>query len=227
METYVLGDIHGAVRALAQVLERSPFRPGLDRLIHLGDVADGWPDTPACVERLLGIPNSIWLQGNHDWWAAEWLATQPTLREGVNPGWYQQGGKATYQAYRREPAELRERHFYDFFAQQLPYFEDEANNLYVHAGYNPVQPIAEQEPFQLIWDRELWRGQLPAAGYAECFIGHTPTWPASDVPCQRANVWNLDQGAAYGGRLTLMNVRTKAYVQSDVVQELYPGVQGR
>jgi serine/threonine protein phosphatase 1 len=79
----------------------------------------------------------------------------------------------------------------------------------------------------VIWDGEVWRGQLPAAGYAECFIGHTPTWPASDVPCQRANVWNLDQGAAYGGRLTLMNVRTKAYVQSDVVQELYPGVQGR
>lgn len=51
--------------------------------------------------------------------------------------------------------------------------------------------------------------------------------PASAVPCQRANVWNLDQDAAYGGRLTLPNVRTKEFVQSDVVQERYPGVKGR
>jgi serine/threonine protein phosphatase 1 len=47
------------------------------------------------------------------------------------------------------------------------------------------------------------------------------------VPTQRANVWNLDQGTAYGGRLSLLNVRTKEFVQSDVVKELYPGVKGR
>jgi serine/threonine protein phosphatase 1 len=79
METYVIGDIHSAARALDQVLARSPFRPGIDRLIQLGDMADGWPETPACVERLLRIPHSIWLQGNHDWWAAEWLSTQLPL----------------------------------------------------------------------------------------------------------------------------------------------------
>jgi serine/threonine protein phosphatase 1 len=226
METYVLGDIHGAARALDQVLERSPFRPGVDRLIHLGDVADGWPDTPACVERLLSIPNSIWLQGNHDWWTAEWLATELPLDD-VNMDWYLQGGRATYDAYQQVPAELRRRHLLDFFGQQLPYFEDEDYKLYVHAGYDPRYPIAEQDPYNLIWTRTLWREHQPALGYEECFIGHTPTWPASEVPCQRYNVWNLDQGAAYGGRLNMMNVRSKAYVQSDVVQELYPGVIGR
>ncbi|MBX0292072.1 metallophosphoesterase [Hymenobacter sp. HSC-4F20] len=225
METYVLGDIHGAYRALEQVLERSPFRPGIDRLIHLGDVSDGWPETPESVERLLHIPNSIWLQGNHDWWTAEWLATRLPLEQ-VNRSWYRQGGKATYDAYRRGPAEQMQRHFTRFFGQQLPYFEAD-NTLYVHAGYNPAQPIAAQDPFELIWTRELWRNSLPAQGYTECFIGHTPTWPASLVPCQRANVWNVDQGAAYGGRLTLLNVRTKEFVQSDIVQSLYPGVKGR
>ncbi|KAA9332324.1 hypothetical protein F0P96_12665 [Hymenobacter busanensis] len=225
METYVLGDIHGAARALEQVLARSPFRPGTDRLIHLGDVADGWPDTPACVERLLGIPNSIWLQGNHDWWAAEWLATELPL-EDVNPNWYQQGGRATFAAYQQVPPEQRRWHLRDFFGQQRPYFEDDGR-LYVHAGYEPSQPIAAQDPYNLIWTRELWRGHQTATAYAECFIGHTPTWPASPVPCQRHNVWNLDQGAGYGGRLTLLNVRTKAFVQSDPVPGLYPGVKGR
>jgi serine/threonine protein phosphatase 1 len=226
METYVLGDIHGAFKALEQVLERSPFRPGIDRLVHLGDVADGWPETPQCVERLLAIPGSIWLQGNHDWWTAEWMATQPKLLE-LDRSWYTQGGKATYEAYQRHPSQYIRHHFLDFFCQQLPYFEDEAGNLYVHAGYDPTLPIAEQDPYDLVWSRTLWRYGLEATAYKECFIGHTPTWPASTVPYQQANVWNLDQGAAYSGCLSMMNVRTKEFVQSDIVQDLYPGIKGR
>jgi serine/threonine protein phosphatase 1 len=226
METYVLGDIHGAYRALRQVLERSAFRPGLDRLIQLGDVSDGWPETPECVSLLLSIPNSIWLQGNHDWWVAEWMATQAPLTPS-NMSWMRQGGQATYAAYQRGPQEQIGQHFHSFFSQQQPYFEDEAGNLYVHGGYEPTSPIATQDPFELIWNRDLWRYGQEAHHYAECFIGHTPTPPLCSVPCQRANVWNLDQGAAYSGRLSLLNVRTKEFVQSDVVQTLYPGVKGR
>lgn len=226
METYVIGDIHGAARALDQVLERSLFRPGIDRLIQLGDVADGWPETPACVERLLSIPNSIWLQGNHDWWASEWLATQSGLL-GVNKSWYRQGGRATYKAYKQLSRAERYQQFGAFFCEQLPYFEDEANNLYVHAGYDPTRPIAEQDPYDLIWNRDLWEGNHAATNYYECFIGHTPTWTYKKVPCHTQNVWNIDQGAAYGGRLSMLNVRTKAFVQSDPVQELYPGIEGR
>lgn len=226
METYVLGDIHGGFRALEQVLERSPFRPGLDRLIQLGDVADGWPDTPECVERLLSISNSIWLQGNHDWWTAEWLATRLPLSE-LSPGWLRQGGRATYEAYQRGPHEQLGRHFTAFFGQQRPYFEDDQNNLYVHAGYDPTRPIAEQALDELIWPRDLWQNGWEALGYTECFIGHTPTGPESRGPGQRANVWNLDQGAGYSGRLSMLNVRTKEFVQSDPVPELYPGVKGR
>lgn len=226
METYVLGDIHGAARALAQVLERSPFRPGIDQLIQLGDVADGWPETPRCVELLLAIPNSIWLAGNHDWWLAVWMATKPAEAD-VSPSWLSQGGRATYDAYRTGPPERIDRHFDAFFGKQETYHEDARGNLYVHAGYDPTLPIDEQDPFELFWTRELWRQHLRATAYHECFIGHTPTWPAQPAPERRQNVWNVDQGAGFGGRLTLLNVRTKEYVQSDLVTELYPGIQGR
>ncbi|WP_375416217.1 metallophosphoesterase [uncultured Hymenobacter sp.] len=225
METYVLGDLHGACRALDQVLERSPFRPGLDRLIQIGDVSDGWPETPECIERLLHIPNSIWLQGNHDAWTTEWMVTRPPFEE-LDQSWYKQGGRATYDAYLRGPHEQIQQHYQAFFDQQRPYFEDEGN-LYVHAGYDPTQPIAGQDPLELVWMREFWEKGLQARAYQECFIGHTPTWPARSKPVKRANVWNVDQGAAYGGHLTMMNVRTKEFVQSDPVRRLYPGVKGR
>ncbi len=47
-KTFVIGDIHGAYRALRQCLERSTFDFEKDRLICLGDVCDGWPETKAC-----------------------------------------------------------------------------------------------------------------------------------------------------------------------------------
>jgi len=226
METYVIGDIHGAFRALEQVLERSPFRPGIDRLVQIGDVSDGWPETPECVECLLTIPNSIWLQGNHDWWTTEWMETQPAFDD-IYLLWYRQGGQATYESYQRFLPEVVEGHLHEFFKQQVPYFTDEHNNLYVHGGYDPEERIEDQEPFSLVWDRDLWQTGEIAHGYQNCFIGHTPTWPECTEPCQRANVWNVDQGAAYSGRLSMMNVRTKEFVQSDIVKSLYPGVKGR
>jgi serine/threonine protein phosphatase 1 len=44
---------------------------------------------------------------------------------------------------------------------------------------------------------------------------------------QRCNVWNMDTGAAFTGRLSVMDVDTKEFFQSDVVQGLYPGETGR
>ncbi|NJN40909.1 MAG: hypothetical protein HC811_00350 [Flammeovirgaceae bacterium] len=47
MRRFVLGDIHGAYRALRQCLERASFSYDEDLLIALGDVSDGWPDVKA------------------------------------------------------------------------------------------------------------------------------------------------------------------------------------
>jgi len=44
---------------------------------------------------------------------------------------------------------------------------------------------------------------------------------------QACNVWNIDTGAAFNGRLTGINVETKQYWQSDIVQQLYPNEKGR
>jgi len=40
-------------------------------------------------------------------------------------------------------------------------------------------------------------------------------------------VWLLDTGASYSGRLTLMNVETKEYFQSSIIKDLYPGIPNR
>jgi len=41
------------------------------------------------------------------------------------------------------------------------------------------------------------------------------------------NVWNVDTGAAFYGKLTAMDIDTKKFWQSDPVQQLYPNEKGR
>ena len=43
----------------------------------------------------------------------------------------------------------------------------------------------------------------------------------------RCNVWNLDTGGGYEGRLTIMDIDTKEFWQSDFVNTLYSDERGR
>jgi len=80
--------------------------------------------------------------------------------------------------------------------------------------------------------------------HKEVFIGHTATtnWKCKPhypeyvieknnkqitIPMNRCNVWNLDTGAGHSGKLTIMDIDTKEYWQSDYSSDLYPGEMGR
>lgn len=82
--------------------------------------------------------------------------------------------------------------------------------------------------------------------HKEVFIGHTSTgnWEIKPhypeyqddrqskngsitVPMNRYNVWNLDTGGGFEGKLTIMDIETKEFWQSDFVKDLYPEEKGR
>src|SRR5690606_18557938 len=64
--------------------------------------------------------------------------------------------------------------------------------------------------------------------YNEIYIGHTPTlYFNSDEPLQAMNVWNVDTGAAFYGKLSAMDIHSKEVFQSDPLMELYPDEKGR
>ena len=64
--------------------------------------------------------------------------------------------------------------------------------------------------------------------FSEIFIGHTAVTKYDfTIPVHKMNLYNVDTGAAHEGRLTIMNVETKGYWQSDPVCELYPNEKGR
>lgn len=222
MKTFVIGDIHGGYKQLKQCLERSGFNYAKDRLISLGDVTDGWPDSALCIEELTKIKNLVKIFSNHDEWAHQWF------KFGATPHlWLTQGGKATIASY-QEHFHLLEKHL-RYFEDAYPYFIDEKNRIFVHGGFYPGEPIRDQAVKTLMWDRSLCKLALEQAvtipEYKEVFLGHTTTWSISPFPINSGNIWLMDQGGGNEGKLSIMNVDTKEFWQSDLGEELYHEVE--
>jgi serine/threonine protein phosphatase 1 len=221
--TFVIGDIHGAHKALVQCLQRSNFDYETDHLICLGDVCDGWPETRAAIDELMKIKNLIYILGNHDFWALEWM------REGdAEDIWLTQGGEATVQSYKENiPIEHIQ------FLENAHHYYQLGEKLFVHAGIDTRLSMEEQSLQILLWDRALARTALDLhaksvegnlTGFEEVYIGHTPVSPP---PVHACEIWLMDTGAGWSGVLSMLDIETKELFQSDPVPQLYPGIEGR
>lgn len=240
MGTFVIGDIHGALKALIQIVEKSKASHD-DTLIFLGDYVDGWSESPQVIDYFISLKktyNCIFLRGNHDELVLHWLQNNHD-----NPMWYNHGGESTVNAYKEIDITTKKRHI-DFLQSLKNYHIDEKNRLFVHAGFTNHKGVTiEHFPRLLYWDRTLWEMALALdesipkdsllypkrfQQYSEIFIGHTPVTQINEtIPINKANVWNIDTGAAFKGPLTIMNIDTKEFWQSDPVYTLYPDENGR
>jgi serine/threonine protein phosphatase 1 len=238
--TIVIGDIHGALKALEQLLERISLRSD-DQLIFLGDYVDGWSQSAQVIAYLMNLQDQhacIFIKGNHDAWCEEWLAG-----ETPNNTWLFHGGQMTVNSYECFDDKERKAHL-AFFNRLKNYYTDLENRLFIHAGFSSMHgPDHEHYASNYSWDRTLWEMALTMdrrikkdsklfpkrlALYNEIYIGHTPTlYYDEDRPMHGGNVWNLDTGAAFHGKLSAMDIDSKEVWQSDVVQQLYPHEKGR
>lgn len=258
--TLVMGDIHGAHKALLQCLERSNFNYDEDTLIQLGDICDGWGETYQCVEELIKIRNLVAIRGNHDQWFNEFCQT------GKHGSQWTQGAYATLKSYSTVSPATWHKEFMktkgiqtainhdDIPPIHVEFFKNQENYriiddvLFVHGGYNRHFLIDETPDYMFYWDRDMWASALSfqsmikggATGsinrwktqdkFKHIFIGHTTTmnWNI-DKPMMAGGgvVYNLDTGAGFNGKLTIMDLETKSFWQSDKVSTLYPDEKGR
>ncbi|MBF0479746.1 MAG: serine/threonine protein phosphatase [Candidatus Omnitrophica bacterium] len=216
MKTFVIADIHGAHKVLLECFKKSGFDKKKDRLICLGDVCDrGW-HTKECVDELLTVRNLIYILGNHDLWAMEW-----NLYGQISKDWQDNGGLETVKSYKGQG--LPKEHM-RLFAKAPLWYKDK-NRLFVHGGFDSERSVEETPNQMLLWDRTLLNQAQDLhnvspdwkfGGYDEIFIGHTPTTTfGEDVPKKFCNVWAMDTGAGHMGCLTIMDVETKKFWQSE------------
>ncbi len=225
---FVIGDIHGAYKALMQCFKKAGFNREHDMLICLGDICDGWPEVHKVFNELLKVKELIMLLGNHDDWTLDWFVykKQPEI-------WLIQGGEATCKSY---PKKIPEGHIRLLRDARLYYIMD--NKLFVHGGIIPGIVMEKQHRDALIWDRSLvytaiynrnLNREMNITGFDEVFVGHTPTINyVHMMPIKACEVYMMDTGAGWpGGMLTLMDIDSKELFQSDVIGRLYPGEKGR
>lgn len=225
IKTFVIGDIHGAYRALMQGLERAGFDYQMDRLICLGDVCDRGPEVNRVFDELLKIKKLIYLLGNHDIWALQWAETGET-----SLFWDSQGGSDTMKAY---PDGMPVNHVR--LLKRAPLYYEEDERMFVHGGIRPGMRVEKQDRNILLWDRSLvseamfrknQKDEKPITSYPEIYVGHTPTINfGSTGPIHACEVWLMDTGAGWGGAVSLINVQTKEVFQSDPVNKLYSQVR--
>ncbi|MBT0607074.1 metallophosphoesterase family protein [Aequorivita echinoideorum] len=240
MKQVVIGDIHGGFKALKQLMERANFS-GQTQYIFVGDYVDGWSESSEVVSYLIDFSEKndcIFLRGNHDELLFKYLKFGES-----NPVWASQGGESSIKSYVNLSENELEIHL-QFFENLKNYYIDSENRLFLHAGFtNQNGPQYEYFPNLIYWDRTLWEmvcamdtsiskesDKYPKRlkHFNEIYIGHTPvTRLGLDVPANFANVWNTDTGAAFQGKLSMLNVDSKEIWQSDPVYTLYPNEKGR
>lgn len=223
---FCIGDIHGRIEALKEVLTLSKFDYEKDRLIVLGDIVDGGYNTYDVVEELLKINDVIFVLGNHDIWWLNHMASG-----WADEIWTSQGGKNTIKSYGGKIYEVPTATEWikvitqdvtvpvthqDFFNRGLPYYVED-NMLFIHGGFNARlgKKVGECNQECITWDRDLIEfakeGNI-IPGYKYVFVGHTTTQShGEEKPIQFENLFMLDCGAGWNGKLAIMDIHTKEY----------------
>lgn len=202
--TFVIGDIHGCLTALNQLLERFKTDYDMvlsrDRLILLGDYIDRGPDSAGVIARVgeliarYGPNHVVALLGNHEHMAMDYFAGENQER------WMRNGAEQTLSSFAEN--EGAKELFLKLATGFRTHFEDE-NFLYVHGGIRPEVSLENQSLRDFIWIREEFYGAKEAY-HKPVVFGHTPvsSLNGGTIPFLINGNLALDTGCVYGGKLS-------------------------
>jgi serine/threonine protein phosphatase 1 len=204
MRTLAIGDIHGCLRALDELLAMVRPQPD-DVLITLGDYADRGPDSRGVIDRLLEWQERcglIALRGNHDVMMLQAGNGYDDLRT-----WIINGGQQTLESYGRGHGlgrleDIPDRHW-QFLKATLP-FHETATHFFVHANVYPEMPLEEQPEYMLYWERLEREWSAPHCSGKVMICGHSAQ--KSGVPLDLGHAVCIDTCVYGPGWLTCLDV---------------------
>jgi bis(5'-nucleosyl)-tetraphosphatase (symmetrical) len=233
--TLAIGDVHGCREELSDLLKVVSYRPGDDRLVFVGDLVDRGPD-PAGVVRVVrqlardGDVRAV--VGNHEEKLLRWF--RRCAEEAA-------GGKKNMMS-RPDPTRLAEWESITpeerAWLASLPVVDHVTEGwAAVHAGFEGV-PMAAQKPDKMVRVRWLKpdgkmapyiKGSLKqppgSVHWSERWTGphsvvyghavHSLTDVRCDRPAPGIEVWGIDTGCVFGGRLTALCLETRETFQVD------------
>lgn len=216
--TWIIGDIHGCLEELDQLLRQIPHD---DKLVFTGDYIDRGPDSKGTIDRLLEEKHrSVFLMGNHEDMLLQYYTRSPYN----GSAWMMEanGGRKTLESYgmalhsKFTDLPLEHQNFY----KNLILFYQEKDFAVVHAGVNVdhSSDLNYQRRDDLLWIRGKWFKNESKWGGKYLYFGHTPvSYMNADSNLQSPwfgrNSCGLDTGCVYGGFLTAMHHPSREVLQ--------------
>ena len=207
---YAVGDVHGCLDLLLQLLDEVQPNLEQDVLLFMGDYIDRGPDSRRVVDYILKLRQKyprehiICLKGNHEAMLQDFLQDRERAMFMFN------GGLRTIRNYWGEnweslPRLLLPPEHEEFYRELRPYYET-PDYIFAHAGLKPGVPLAEQEEKDLLWIRGQFIASQEDFGRLVIF-GHTPF----NQPLVLPNKIGIDTGAVYGNFLTCLKLPEKKF----------------
>lgn len=197
----VIGDVHGCITELQQLLRLADYQPG-DQVVLLGDLVAKGPDSVGVVQLAREI-GARTVRGNHDfevvrWWEAQTRGDQRAMVS-------------------MEHARIARSLGADEHAWLVdaPWFIEcaEMGHLFVHAGFIPGVKLTQQNPRLMMNMRSvLGDGTVTAKNVVDCEWAKLWRGPQTVVfghdafrgLQQYEYATGIDTGCVYGGRLTAL-----------------------
>jgi len=196
--TFIIGDIHGCLDMLRDLMDKIDWDPEKDRLIFLGDYIDRGKDSRGVIDYIIGLkkisPNIQCLMGNHEELFLNYINGQD---EG---SFLYNGGVSTLNSYFYAGNRVIDSEHIDFMKSLLLMIELDDYYI-VHAGMKPGVDIKEQSVKDTLWIREPFIFSDYDFGKRIIF-GHTPF----SSPLIMDNKIGLDTGAVFGNKLTCLEL---------------------
>jgi serine/threonine protein phosphatase 1 len=216
MRIYAIGDIHGRLDLLDQLLARIESDIAARAIpqavyVFLGDYIDRGPASRGTIDRLIEHSQrstSTFLKGNHELIAIRCLSEPELIDQ-----WMRLGGLETVISYGVQPELLAGKPIAELqaaFHNALPqshfrFFRGLQNSFtcgdffFAHAGVRPNVELSRQKESDLLWIRDEFLSS--SVDFGKIIVhGHTPTLEI-EVGSNRINI---DTGAFATGRLTCL-----------------------
>jgi hypothetical protein len=228
--TLVVGDVHGCLAELDELLRAAEHAPGRDRLVFLGDILDRGPDPVGVLRRVRELEAECVL-GNHEEKHVRYAAHEARRKD--DPGY--RIPMKRFDA-RRAAEHARLTHDDLIWLSRLPRVLALGGGwVAVHAGFVPGLPIPAQPPDWTIRLRYVDAEGRPVprargdarepgvrpwaaawTGPESVVYGHFPQrldLPKRDEAPGGAVCLGIDTGCVYGGRLTALVLPGEQIVQ--------------
>jgi serine/threonine protein phosphatase 1 len=193
---FAISDIHGCYKTFYELVVNRINLSRSDKLVLLGDYIDRGPESREVIDFIIDLRsrdfNVVPLAGNHEQMLVDAFKDPEVL-----PLWLMNNGMTTLESLHISSVTDIDVKYIDFFTG-LRYFENEGDNIFVHAGFNDMA----MDPFTDI-DGMIWQCRT---GYSNPLLtgkriihGHRPktTDHVKRMISEKSRVIPIDTGCVY------------------------------